>query len=1054
MTTAPPPSTTLHPPRTPTSTTPADPAPSAPTSPPSTSNPPSTPPNSKPPLPLPAPSSSSPAPAPARPASSPTASPYLVREQGVPPWRILAVTFTNKAAREMRDRVDALLGDATPSAGGSGITLGTFHAVCVRILRRDGQPVGVPRGFVIYDDDDQLTIVKRTLADLAVDTKHHPPRRILSAISRAKNEGLPVEAFKQHVGNYFQEIVARSYERYQAALQANAALDFDDLLGRTLELFTTQPDIAQRYQERFQHVLVDEFQDTNVVQYQLARAWAAGAGNLTVVGDPDQSIYSWRAADIRNILHFERDFPTATTVRLEQNYRSTKAICRVADAVIDKAAERIHKQLWTHNPEGDLPVVYEAYTETDEADYVAREIAQRVAAGDWRPGDVAVCYRTNAQSRVVEEAFLRRAIPYRLIGGTRFYARREVKDLLALCRLVHNPHDDVAFDRMVNVPGRGIGQKTRALLLDWADRHNTSLSQAARAAVQGASVRPERGVAEPAAVEGPSTSVHPEALPSLVEGPVEGPEPADQSVRPERVERVEGNERTSAVHPEALPSDAEAHGPTPPLPPAGGEDQGEGGGRPTPSHSPPPPSSPAEPALPVLSPPKGACRRRVRSPASPPAPAPPSPPSSPSSKTPANLPNTAPSSNSSTNSSRETGYQDYLYREFDDGEDRWNNVLELRTVAANYDALSPSSSAIRSEWTDAEGAPPAAQTVAPGDPQHDGSPTSEAANYDALAPSGELVRPERGAPPRAAVEGPEAVPSSVEGRSTSVRPERVERVEGDERTNAAVHPEAPADALATFLDPPAVPDSPEEAAALAAQRGGLTTEVAGDSPDSLPAQMPPDPPSPSPPSSATSPSSPTSTPWRTAHQPPSPSSPSTPPKASNSPPSSSSAWKTASSPTSDPSTTPPPWKKNAASATSAFTRAQRWLYCLYAFRRALMGQSGHNPPSRYLTDLLDAPGGDGHPPLIDRRGRAIDTHSADVRPARNRWLTWDQMDTAPADTRTVRPERSPSRGEPVPERGRGVEGRSRRAQSRGTNGRLIHSLPPRPRPPHPPFRSS
>ena len=517
---------------------------------------------------------------------------YLVREQGVPPWRILAVTFTNKAAREMRDRVDALLGDATPSAGGSGITLGTFHAVCVRILRRDGQPVGVPRGFVIYDDDDQLTIVKRTLADLAVDTKHHPPRRILSAISRAKNEGLPVEAFKQHVGNYFQEIVARSYERYQAALQANAALDFDDLLGRTLELFTTQPDIAQRYQERFQHVLVDEFQDTNVVQYQLARAWAAGAGNLTVVGDPDQSIYSWRAADIRNILHFERDFPTATTVRLEQNYRSTKAICRVADAVIDKAAERIHKQLWTHNPEGDLPVVYEAYTETDEADYVAREIAQRVAAGDWRPGDVAVCYRTNAQSRVVEEAFLRRAIPYRLIGGTRFYARREVKDLLALCRLVHNPHDDVAFDRMVNVPGRGIGQKTRALLLDWADRHNTSLSQAARAAVQGASVRPERGVAEPAAVEGPSTSVHPEALPSLVEGPVEGPEPADQSVRPERVERVEGNERTSAVHPEALPSDAEAHGPTPPLPPAGGEDQGEGGG---PSHPQPLAPSPFVP---------------------------------------------------------------------------------------------------------------------------------------------------------------------------------------------------------------------------------------------------------------------------------------------------------------------------------------------------------------------------------------------------------------------------------------------------------------------------
>ena len=228
----------------------------------------------------------------------------------MPPWRILAVTFTNKAAREMRARVESLLPGGPDDLGTRGMALGTFHAVCAQILRRDGEAVGVPRGFVIYDDADQIAIVKRTLVELGVDTRTHPARRVLGAISRAKNEGLGAATVRSHAGDYFQEIVARTFEHYQAALHDNAAVDFDDLLGRTLELFTTQPAIAARYQERFEHVLVDEFQDTNIVQYRLARAWAAGYGSLTVVGDPDQSIYSWRAADIRNILHFAATSPT------------------------------------------------------------------------------------------------------------------------------------------------------------------------------------------------------------------------------------------------------------------------------------------------------------------------------------------------------------------------------------------------------------------------------------------------------------------------------------------------------------------------------------------------------------------------------------------------------------------------------------------------------------------------------------------------------------------------------------------------------------------------
>ncbi len=388
---------------------------------------------------------------------------YLVRERGVAPWRLLAVTFTNKAAREMRDRVAALVGGEV-----EGMTLGTFHALCARILRRDGAALGIDRSFAIYDDADQLGVVRRAVTDLGISPKQFNPRALLGAISRAKSEGIDPAAYQAGARNYLDEIISRVYQTYAATLRANQALDFDDLLLRTLHLFRDVPEVRQRYQDRYRHVLVDEFQDTNLTQYQLARAWAGGTGNLVVVGDPDQSIYSWRAADIRNILHFERDYPDACVVRLEQNYRSTQAIVRVADAVIQPAAERIHKRLWTENPAGQRPVVFEGYTEAEEAQFVVDEVQRHVGAGEWRPGNVAVLYRTNAQSRVLEERCLLAGLRYRLVGGTRFYQRREVKDLLAYLRLVQNPADTVAFERVVNVPARGIGDRTRAVLLEWA----------------------------------------------------------------------------------------------------------------------------------------------------------------------------------------------------------------------------------------------------------------------------------------------------------------------------------------------------------------------------------------------------------------------------------------------------------------------------------------------------------------------------------------------------------------------------------------------------------
>jgi DNA helicase II / ATP-dependent DNA helicase PcrA len=405
---------------------------------------------------------------------------YLVREYRIAPWRILAVTFTNKAAREMRNRMQPLLGEDAKN-----VHMGTFHSMCARFLRADGEAIGVSRDFVIYDDADQVSVMKRALEELHVDPRRFSPRSVLSAISNAKSEMIAPEQYAAKVRDYFDEVVAQAWTRYEAALRNSAALDFDDLLNEAVRLLQESPEALDKYAGRYAHVLVDEFQDTNPAQYLLARLLASHHENITVVGDPDQSIYSWRAADVRNVGYFERDFPGCTTYLLEQNYRSTPAILAAADAVIGKSADRKPRTLWTDRESGDLISTYDAYNDEEEAETVAAEIAGLSNAGR-RYGDVAVMYRTNGMSRAIEEALVRRRIPYRLIGGVRFYQRREIKDLVAYLRLIHNPADEASFLRIVNVPARGIGDRSVQRLQDHARENSVPLSLAAEAAAHGA----------------------------------------------------------------------------------------------------------------------------------------------------------------------------------------------------------------------------------------------------------------------------------------------------------------------------------------------------------------------------------------------------------------------------------------------------------------------------------------------------------------------------------------------------------------------------------------
>ncbi len=387
---------------------------------------------------------------------------YLVRVVGVNPRRILAVTFTNKAAREMKERIFRLVG---PQA--QEITLGTFHALGARMLRQEAAFLGLTSNFVIYDEEDQTSAIKRCLQELNLDPKEYNPKAIGAGIENAKNALLTPQAYAATTKSYFEEVVARVYERYQAALSQSQALDFEDLLVMPVRLFQQHPDVLARYQARYLHVLVDEFQDTNQVQYILARQLAGKHSNICVVGDPDQSIYSWRHADLRNILNFERDFPGAKVVYLEQNYRSTKTILEAADHVIALNQERKPKKLWTENDDGVPITLAETYTEQDEAHFVVSE-AEKLLKDKYKPQDVAVLFRTNAQSRALEEAFLRYGIPYQLVGATRFYQRHEVKDILAYLRLVHNPQDSVSLARIINVPNRGIGPKTQEDVARWA----------------------------------------------------------------------------------------------------------------------------------------------------------------------------------------------------------------------------------------------------------------------------------------------------------------------------------------------------------------------------------------------------------------------------------------------------------------------------------------------------------------------------------------------------------------------------------------------------------
>ena len=399
---------------------------------------------------------------------------HLVRSGGVSPRRIGVVTFTNKAARELRERLGRLLGPHVAPE----VTAGTFHALCARILRQHGEAIGLDRGFTIYDRDDQLSILKRAFERANVDSKRFAHAAVLGAISGAKAQLEDAEAFRSRVHSYFEEVVLRIYEEYQSLLHQNQAVDFDDLLMRTHYLFSHHDDVLDRYQERYLHLLVDEFQDTNLAQYALARQLSGRWRNICVVGDPDQSIYSWRHADIRNILSFQHHFPDARTVMLEENYRSTESILGAAQGVIAGNRARVEKRLVAMAPGGGLVQVHEAYDETEEATWVLQEIERLRKQGGAKYGDCAVAYRVNAQSRAFEEACLRYGIPYRLVGALRFYQRREIKDVMAYLRILQNPADDVSMARVLNVPPRGIGQRTVDEITRWARSMEVSLREA------------------------------------------------------------------------------------------------------------------------------------------------------------------------------------------------------------------------------------------------------------------------------------------------------------------------------------------------------------------------------------------------------------------------------------------------------------------------------------------------------------------------------------------------------------------------------------------------
>lgn len=398
---------------------------------------------------------------------------YLIREKQVAPWNILAVTFTNKAAREMKERVKQLVGPIAED-----VWMSTFHSLCVRILRRDIDRIGWNRNFTIIDTSDQLTVIKEILKGKNIDPKKFEPRSILGTISSAKNELIRANKFAEEANNFYEKTVAEVYMEYENTLKKNQALDFDDLIMMTIRLFELVPEVLQYYQRKFQYIHVDEYQDTNQAQYKLIRLLSERYNNICVVGDSDQSIYRWRGADINIILSFEKDFPNAKTILLEQNYRSTKMILQAANHVIENNRGRKEKKLWTENEEGEKIVHYEADNEQDEAFFVVNKIREALKEGA-HPEEIAILYRTNAQSRVIEEMLVKSNIAYTIVGGTKFYDRKEIKDILAYLRLIANPDDDISFRRIINVPKRGIGAATVDKLASFAAQQDISLYQAA-----------------------------------------------------------------------------------------------------------------------------------------------------------------------------------------------------------------------------------------------------------------------------------------------------------------------------------------------------------------------------------------------------------------------------------------------------------------------------------------------------------------------------------------------------------------------------------------------
>ncbi len=399
---------------------------------------------------------------------------YLIEEKGVAPYHIMAITFTNKAAGEMRERIDSMIG-----MGSESIWVSTFHSSCVRILRRFADRLGYANSFTIYDTDDSKTLMKDICKRLEIDTKIYKEKTFLNVISSAKNELISPEEFAQNaVGDFNKTRQAQVYREYQARLKANNAMDFDDLIMKTVELLKFDTEVRSFYQEKFHYIMVDEYQDTNTAQFELVRLLASGRENLCVVGDDDQSIYKFRGANIYNILNFEKHYPNATVIKLEQNYRSTANILNAANGVIANNQGRKEKRLWTEAGDGEKIYFQQFESAYEEADFIARDIAARVRRGEYQYGDCAILYRTNGQSRMLEEKLIMSGIPYKIVGGVNFYARREVKDLLSYMKVVDNAQDDLAVQRIINVPKRGIGATSIGKASDYAYHMGWNLFEA------------------------------------------------------------------------------------------------------------------------------------------------------------------------------------------------------------------------------------------------------------------------------------------------------------------------------------------------------------------------------------------------------------------------------------------------------------------------------------------------------------------------------------------------------------------------------------------------